>query len=182
MRSSAPTTLLSVLFLPFLATAANYQVNFLTNGGQSCVSNLCTDVATGTTAVGTFSLTQSQLLLDGIVDISATSNFPNVTGAPPTGTGSAFFAAVVANHAVDDILIGVQWVQYVLDFGTNYVFLAGDGEWGHNTLTTGGPLNIHFYRFGTYKIEALVDPVPEPGTVSLLAGAFALLLRKGRGV
>lgn len=172
--------LVTLMAIPLQAATIDFQVNFLTLGGQSCAFNFCNEVAAGTLETGFFTLDEPQLTDGGIFDITLTSDFPRISRVPATGTGSALFFAVVANQTVEDILIGVEWVNYVLEFGNNYAFVASAGEWAHSSTTSGGGLNINYSRFGIYAIEEFasdeLQTVPEPGSwISMLSG-LALVL------
>ena len=166
--------LLCLPLLPGAAVAATYEVNFLTTGGQTCVSTFCNDVPTGVVQTATFSLTDAQLDTGGVIDIGPSSDFPNVALVPPTGNGTALFAAVVVDGTVVDVLVAVEWVQFVIEFGSNYSFTGSQQSWNQSNSTSGLPFAVRSNRFGTYTVEQVADAVPEPNATALVLSGLGL--------
>lgn len=183
MRSAALALLVSAFVYPAAAATINFEVTFTRTGGQSCAFNVCTPLAAGEVRIGTFSLEETELSQLNLLDIAGSSNFPNIVLPPPTAqSGSVSLYAAVGNETVLDVLIGVTWLNYVLEFGNEYSFQASGGRWGQSSTTTGGPLNVLFYQEGTYVIEQATEPIPEPASIATTLGAavglYALLRQR----
>ena len=183
----------SVLVLCLARTAhaapITFEVDYLTKKSEHCLSGkACIPSFDEQHSTKTFTLDPAQLAVDGVYDVSASLNPDLVFTAPPEATVTLTMEvlAFVNDQNVLDLVI--HFLEESSEPGlfhprvTTSTFVAESGTWS-SIWSQSGPFGDDGFSdtaFGTYTVrqlpgtEPLPEPVPEPGTLLLVAGGSLL--------
>lgn len=185
------TLLLAALALVLFAGQARagvitYQAEYLVLSAETCFT-ICFPTTTGGTFQETFTLTSSQLAIDGSYDV--TSSLSPSFVLPGWTIGGYTADAKVAGGAVTDLAIGysatAETTNPLFSSFSNTLFTASGGSWSRSDSTvTPGLSSNSDSSSGTYTIQPLPAATPEPmcGVLTLGGAALLSILRRKRRV